>query len=1648
MKKRKFSRIRRGIAILAAAAALGMAGTASAINIGVGTVIGPGGNTGIGPSGDLLWLHDYLNTGNNPVEGWGDASTDWMLDQLTRSGLNPSPRDFTAKVRTACQGALRDAVARAGGRTNKARVVGLIATVGVGSDGKAVLWGDNKTDFNNRFQNNWNARGTIGGPRGSLHNWSNNDVNELHNRANETISRMSGVSNQAVCLAVNEFEPPDLQQYHLNVHTNSTNAPKEAGDTNPVHDRIVASLNRGESWSGSPIRLGVWLNWDGYPASNRSRKAIRKEVTLRGPSTVNSPDFKPSDFGWKSWAPGRYWYDISAGRQGNMAASIDTSDRQSAETFSLPTLPPLKALTRMNGQEMDGQLVPGTLYMAHVTGTVAPAVSGYNTRSTITDHIMSKDVWVGAADHDDLTKVTVSHDGQTVTSGVHVTRTDTADGIDVTATIDNPAEGEYTLNIPSTIKAKTGDGKDKTNETIRDRGCIIANTGASEQCSDTKQEQGEHPETSKAWQLKDGKLIEDKDWTNHVGADGTTFLPGDPVSAIVTGNIPGNLLENLDRYELTDDWSNASQYVDFGSDAKNPNHKVSVYVDGTDATNQFDIHEDASAHTVTADAKKAFLNRTKGLSKDGHRAKVQLRITGTFRDDYRTNGRKTSMVNHGSQRINTEGRQTNVPSVFTWTPNPNKEWARNTKLDGTGDWTLVSDPNKSNNVAGDQKNYRDGDPLAAAVNGTVPTGLGEAPRIALTDDWTQASYMWTPDDLSKARVYEADLPAGDDGADAKVDDITHAGRDVTGQYTLTMDKAHNKVTATIKDSHATELKGLTAPRQITLLVPGRVALAYGKGNRQFDHDYGLTKVSHKTFTDASGRTWYRTCFNPNDRAAFKGTDLSGKPILNDGGQTAGAVSAETNRPGFCVVRTNTKKTVVAEKSQGGDQHDSDTQRVRPNQRVEYQLDPVDKVEASDAYTVQSVSIHDTYSEHATVDPQTIEVRDTDGDDLVSGTDYQTAVDNAKHEFTIVLSQRWVSAHYRPGQTIRLHVRFEAQLDDLKGLGERTIDNRYEYKVNNATNVSNTVRNKPTHHDTKKEVTQSNRPSVDINGRKLLLGDEYDYRLDFDTTDLTNGWSRKNDDGTITRGGEQVYRVQRLGMTDDYDDEHLSVDAGKVRVLDQDGHDVTGKFNIQIQDGVLYVFARTVDTPSYAGLGTIKGDPQPTDLKAYSTKALDRLRDPYIDQTLLGKKYTIVMPSKVIKVEEDGVEVDNQAVLTIDDQKYLTNQVQNVLKRIDPKKDVVINVGQDSANGKSVYKGHYFLYRLQSSKRPSGLAYPEVTDWHITDRLDSAYDRYTAQWAVYADTDLKKADGTLIAKAGQKIAGSGWTPTDAIRHVLDAEAASSLFDVRETTDHIVQVTATQAYKALVSDGRQDAQWSAYIQVQRLKPVEHHNNRFDEWINGTLRPSNVVWTRTPDQTPHLTLEKYDVKSGLKEGDRNKPEQALDNASDGTRIGFRITNDGKSPITKITLDDRTIAGSGTVEDIDLTPLKGLTLQPGQSVTVYGTLRGVKAGDHHTDRGTTTGRPLLPCAVPQPGFPDTSAPAEPSDDGQPKLCEDTRITVTDDWNGRREPAPALAKTGAAVASAAVMALVLLSAGLGLGMVRRHGVSAPEHKIVPAHKA
>ncbi len=1394
--------------------------------------------------------------------------------------------------------------------------------------------------------------------------------------------------------------------YTLGVTTTRKSGDARVGGTTPVRDSLTVRVSRSSSDTTlDPIsdKATVTLHFDGndyVPAAQAS-----KQMTITGAGSVDSPSFTPSDLGWDEparhgWQAGDYWFDIQVPKQGQMGGAVDTPDRQPGESFTLKEVVPPPAKKRIE-EGHTASAMPDRTVISSQTGR-----GGYH--MTFTDTFTNPDKLTYNVSEMSVRDVTANKD---VTSEFTFSN-GTGSPQKVTATYNRSDELplDHVFEFHLTVRV------DKPGEENRlaDKANVLWNKTGGD--TDEHHFDTHEPRPDKAWVLdrKGALTTDDPKWSNKVGADGKTFLPGDPVSAVANGRVPADLVHDLASYGITDDWGDAAKYVDF-SDAS----KAAVYYDGRDVTGQFDVRVDGTRTVATA--RPAFLKGTAHLKKD---RPVKLVISGAFRTDYQTAGRTERLTNSASETWNDHRKPTNIPAVFTWTPSPDKAWIRNTKADGTGAWQAVIDPSKTNSVGGDQKVYRDGDPVGLVVNGTVPTGLAVRPDISLSDDYGKADYVWDPSDKAVWRVYEADV---DDYSRSTVADIVNHGRDVTGAFALSRKGA--TITAQASGAYEQGLVGLKKGRQIVLLVPGRINLADGKGNRQVYKDTGYSKNDSRALrpgADQKDVNGYQVCSNPAARTGVS----KGDRFLNQGSEKAGGVSVPTNEPSICTHVPNPDKGIVAEAQYGGDQHDGDGQDVRPGQNIEYRLHVLDRVPDNAGYQVDKVVVTDHYDPHVGVDGQSLKIVDNASHGYtVPKTAYDQVIDAKAHTITLTFHADYIGRTWKAGRDVDLDVVFEGRVaDDLPRDACTIVDNHFILTVNNGESVSNTVSNKYCPPDTKKDVTRKGEPSITVNGKTALLGDHLDYRLTLSAKDLRYD---EQDPGK----GEQLYRVQRLGMTDDYDEQYLSLDAKDIRVLDENGRDVTSKFNASVEGDATYIFARTVDGKNPVTGAKVSGDPQPASLKEYSERKLDRLSDPYIDQGLLGQDYTIVLPVTVIKVA-DGYDVKNTAVQIVDDQKYVTNTVHNPLRQINPSKDVVVSVGDKSVNGMDVYLNHYFLYRLDSSRRPTDLAYPEVTDWRIVDKLDPAYDRYTGQWAVYADADLYATDGQLLYRKGGKIAGSGFDSSKLRQGGILTGTDTQLFAVSQTTDGTVTVAATDSYRKLVSDGQHEAAWSAYVQCQRLKVTAKHENRFTEYLNGTPRPSNTVWTRTPDQTPGMRIEKYDLKSGLKLGDRNKTGEALDPATDGTRIGLLITNTGKSDLHRFDMADRTIAGTGDVtwDQKDLDALKSLTLRPGKSFTVHGTLNGVR--DVHTDRASVTGIPLLPCLT--DGTPDID---KPQDGTKVKYCDSTPIKESDDWNGKRT---ALADTGTPV-------LIFLPAALGvlgLGTIlivpgRRRG----QHSQHPRHR-
>ena len=107
-------------------------------------------------------------------------------------------------------------------------------------------------------------------------------------------------------------------------------------------------------------------------------------------------------------------------------------------------------------------------------------------------------------------------------------------------------------------------------------------------------------------------------------------------------------------------------------------------------------------------------------------------------------------------------------------------------------------------------------------------------------------------------------------------------------------------------------------------------------------------------------------------------------------------------------------------------------------------------------------------------------------------------------------------------------------------------------------------------------------------------------------------------------------------------------------------------------------------------------------------------------------------------------------------------------------------------------------------------------------------------------------------------------------------------------------------------------------------------------------------------------------------------------------------------VSLSDKTVDGTGTVEDIKFPDGWDKTLDPGESVTAIGMLRGVKPGTKHTDTGTVTGK---------------------------SYYTGTELSASDDWNGKKD---AIIQTGDGSGTVAGLTVLSGFAALGMFMVRR----------------
>ena len=253
--------------------------------------------------------------------------------------------------------------------------------------------------------------------------------------------------------------------------------------------------------------------------------------------------------------------------------------------------------------------------------------------------------------------------------------------------------------------------------------------------------------------------------------------------------------------------------------------------DGRDVSGEFTITWDRKTDTVSA-----VRSADKGEMPLDHEIEFSFDVTVSRPKDFR------KVKDHATGRWNQEAEADAGSKEFdTWQPNPDKSWI----FERDGKWQAVIDPQETNKTGGDAHTYLDGDKVGSVVNGTIGKNLIQAPnKLVLTDDWTAADYLFDPD-TKNIRVYES--TAGTD-RESSVSDIVNTGKDVTDQFDITVQGT--TATAKAKASYLKGLKKLKNPRQVTLLIPGRIDFAGGRGAEQVRKDFKKDAGDELTFCTA------------------------------------------------------------------------------------------------------------------------------------------------------------------------------------------------------------------------------------------------------------------------------------------------------------------------------------------------------------------------------------------------------------------------------------------------------------------------------------------------------------------------------------------------------------------------------------------------------------------------------------------------------------------------------------------------------------------------------------------------------------------------------------------------------------------------------
>lgn len=336
---------------------------------------------------------------------------------------------------------------------------------------------------------------------------------------------------------------------------------------------------------------------------------------------------------------------------------------------------------------------------------------------------------------------------------------------------------------------------------------------------------------------------------------------------------------------------------------------------------------------------------------------------------------------------------------------------------------------------------------------------------------------------------------------------------------------------------------------------------------------------------------------------------------------------------------------------------------------------------------------------------------------------------------------------------------------------------------------------------KPDKKNENLKGVNINNKNVLPGSTNVYKL---LWDLDQYKGIHADSKTIAKG---------FYMFDDYPEEALDPIEGAIKLTDSNNKAVQGVSH-KIYKDLKEAPKEIQDLLAKSG---IKG--------AFQVFSADNAEEFFNKYVFTGNSITITNPMKVKEeLAKTGGKYQNKAIQSEFGQVHETDVVENSVPKLDPKKDVSIEINGKSIDNGTIQLGQVFNYHLIGSHLPENRS-DALFEYKFIDDYQETHDEYNGVYKVYAQTDIKLSDGTIIKK--------GTDITDKTKQSIDSTKGSVTIELKEEFLNTVV-------------NKSEFQADVFLQMTRISAGEVLN-KYTNVVNGVELVSNTVKTTTPTPPP---------------------------------------------------------------------------------------------------------------------------------------------------------------------------------------------------------